>query len=158
MRESNPIKRTFLITGASKGIGRALSERLAASGHHVVGVARSADDSTFPGTLVSVDLAERGGTDKALRDLTARFSFDGVVNNVGFIRLGRIREIDVDELEESFRRNLTPAVQTVQAALPAMRAKSWGRIINLSSLTILGVSDRTAYAGAKSAISSFTRT
>lgn len=42
--------RTFLITGASKGIGRALSERLAAAGHHVVGFARNADDASFPGT------------------------------------------------------------------------------------------------------------
>jgi 3-oxoacyl-[acyl-carrier protein] reductase len=158
MRESTTTKRTILITGASKGIGRALSERLAASGHQVVGIARSSDDSAFPGTLVPVDLADRRATDETLRNLTARFSFDGVVNNVGFMRPGRIGEIDIDQLEESFRRNLTPAVQTVQAVLPAMRGKNWGRVINLSSLTILGVADRTAYAGAKSAISSFTRT
>jgi 3-oxoacyl-[acyl-carrier protein] reductase len=158
MHESGGAKRTTLITGASKGIGRAVSERLAASGHHVVGIARRADDPTFPGTLVSADLADRRATDEILRDLTARYSFDGVVNNVGFIRLGRIGEIDIDQFEESFRRNLTPAVQTVQAVLPAMREKNWGRVINLSSLTILGVADRTAYAGAKSAISSFTRT
>jgi 3-oxoacyl-[acyl-carrier protein] reductase len=157
MRESTT-KRTILITGASKGIGRALSERLAASGHHVVGISRSADDTAFPGTLVPTDLADRRATDETLRDLAARFSFDAVVNNVGFIRLSRIGEIDIDQLEESFRRNLTPAVQTVQAVLPAMREKKWGRVVNLSSLTILGVSDRTAYAGAKSAIASFTRT
>lgn len=150
-------KRTFLITGASKGIGRALSERLAAQGHNVVGFARGADKS-FPGTLFPLDVTDRRATDATLRDLTARFSFDGVVNNVGFIRLGRIGEIDIDQFEESFRRNLTPAVQAVQAVLPAMRKKKWGRVVNISSLTILGVPDRTAYAGAKSAISSFTRT
>ncbi|MCF2521830.1 SDR family oxidoreductase [Bradyrhizobium sp. G127] len=150
-------KRTFLITGASKGIGRALSERLAAQGHNVVGFARGADKS-FPGTLFPLDVTDRHATDATLRDLTARFSFDGVVNNVGFIRLGRIGEIDIDQFEESFRRNLTPAVQAVQAVLPAMREKKWGRVVNISSLTILGVPDRTAYAGAKSAISSFTRT
>jgi NAD(P)-dependent dehydrogenase (short-subunit alcohol dehydrogenase family) len=146
-----------LITGASKGIGRALSERLAAQGHNVVGFARGADKS-FPGTLFPLDVTDRHATDATLRDLTARFSFDGVVNNVGFIRLGRIGEIDIDQFEESFRRNLTPAVQAVQAVLPAMREKKWGRVVNISSLTILGVPDRTAYAGAKSAISSFTRT
>ena len=43
-------KRTFLVSGASKGIGRALSERLAAGGHHVIGLARNADDPAFPGS------------------------------------------------------------------------------------------------------------
>ena len=53
--------RTFLITGASKGIGRALSERLARAGHHVVGVARQGDAS-FPGELVALDLTDREST------------------------------------------------------------------------------------------------
>jgi NAD(P)-dependent dehydrogenase (short-subunit alcohol dehydrogenase family) len=150
-------KRTYLITGASKGVGRALSERLASEGHHVIGIARRADQS-FPGTLVPLDMTDRRATDATLRNLTAQFRFDGVVNNVGFIRLGRIGEIDIDHLEESFQRNLTPAVQTVQAILPAMRRNNWGRVVNISSLTILGVAGRTAYAGAKSALSSFTRT
>ncbi|OSI65551.1 short-chain dehydrogenase [Bradyrhizobium canariense] len=151
------IKRTFLVTGASKGIGRALCERLSALGHNVVGLARSSDP-TFPGTLVSVDLADRHATDEALRDLTSRYSFDGVVNNVGFVRLNPIGEIAIDEMDESFRRNLIPAVQTVQAILPTMKDKGWGRIVNLSSLVIVGVQGRTIYGGAKAAIASFTRT
>jgi NAD(P)-dependent dehydrogenase (short-subunit alcohol dehydrogenase family) len=158
MEDSKLNKRTFLVTGATKGIGRALSKRLASLGHHVVGLARSVEDASFPGTLVSVDLSDRRATDKALKEVTADFSFDGVVNNVGFVRMGRIGEIDIDQLEESFVRNLTPAVQTVQAVLPAMREKGWGRIVNLSSLTIIGIPNRTAYAGAKSALGSFTRT
>ncbi|MCK1656156.1 SDR family oxidoreductase [Bradyrhizobium sp. 151] len=151
------IKRTFLVTGASKGIGRALCERLSALGHNVAGLARSSDP-TFPGTLVSVDLADRHATDEALRDLTSRYSFDGVVNNVGFVRLNPIGEIAIDEMDESFRRNLIPAVQTVQAILPTMKDKGWGRIVNLSSLVIVGVQGRTIYGGAKAAIASFTRT
>jgi len=105
-----------------------------------------------------VDLSDRQATNQALKELTERFSFDGVVNNVGFVRPGRIGNIDLDEFEDSFRRNLTPALQVVQAILPSMRARRWGRIVNVTSLTTLGVVDRTSYAGAKSALASFTRT
>ncbi|KAA0995046.1 SDR family NAD(P)-dependent oxidoreductase, partial [Paraburkholderia panacisoli] len=151
-------QRTFLITGASKGIGRALSERLAREGHQVVGIARRTDDPTFPGTLVSIDLADREATDKGLRELTSRYAFDGVVNNMGFIKLARLDDIELDDLDRTFSTNLIPAVQTAQALLPNMREKGWGRIVNLSSLVVLGVTQRSAYAAAKSAMISFTRT
>ncbi|VVE27739.1 SDR family oxidoreductase [Pandoraea terrigena] len=152
------MKRTFLITGASKGIGRALSERLAAAGHHVVGLSRSANDATFPGTLVSVDLTDRQATTNVLNDLAQRFAFDGVVNNVGFIELSPLGSIDLDGLDNAMRENLAPAVQTVQALLPGMKARGWGRIVNLSSLVVLGVAKRSTYAAAKAAMISFTRT
>jgi 3-oxoacyl-[acyl-carrier protein] reductase len=150
-------QRTFLITGASKGIGRALSERLAKAGHQVVGIARNADDAQFPGTLVAVDLGDRNATDDALAKLTARYAFDGVVNNVGMVRPQRLGEIELPDLEETLRVNLNPTVQAVQALLPGMRERGWGRIVNISSLTILGMIERTAYAAAKSALVSFTR-
>jgi NAD(P)-dependent dehydrogenase (short-subunit alcohol dehydrogenase family) len=145
-------QRTFLITGASKGIGRALSERLARAGHQVVGIARRTDDPTFPGTLVSIDLADRDATDKGLRELTSRYAFDGVV------KLARLGEIELDDLDRTFSTNLAPAVQTAQALLPNMKEKGWGRIVNLSSLVVLGVAQRSTYAAAKSAMISFTRT
>jgi NAD(P)-dependent dehydrogenase (short-subunit alcohol dehydrogenase family) len=151
-------QRTFLITGASRGIGRALSERLARAGHQVIGVARRADDPTFPGTLVSIDLSDRRATAQGLRDLTSRFSFDGLVNNVGFVKLARLGEIELEDLDSTFSGNLVPTVQTAQALLPQMKEKGWGRIVNLSSLVVLGVAQRSTYAAAKSAMISFTRT
>ncbi|TXD63132.1 SDR family oxidoreductase [Ralstonia sp. TCR112] len=151
-------KRTFLVTGASKGIGRALSHRLAADGHQVVGLARKADDPSFPGTLISVDLTDRDATAQTLDKLVDRYAFDGVVNNVGFVRLGALEAVDLDDLETSFRHNLISAVQTVQALVPGMRERGWGRIVNLSSLVVLGVANRTAYAASKAAMMSFTRT
>ena len=148
-------QRTFLITGATKGIGLALSERLARAGHRVVGVARG--DAPFPGELASVDLADRAATDAVLRDLTQRFAFDGVVNNVGLVKPQRVGNIDLDAMDSVLALNLHPAVQAVQALLPGMRARGWGRVVNVSSLTILGIAERTAYAAAKAALVSFAR-
>lgn len=149
-------KRTFLVTGATKGIGLALSERLAAAGHQVIGVARA--KSAFPGELVTLDLGNRAATDAALHELAQHYRVDGIVNNVGLVRPQRVGEIDLDVLDEVFSVNLHPAVQAVQAFLPGMLERGWGRIVNLSSLTVLGMTQRTAYAAAKAALVSFART
>ncbi len=150
------MSRTFLVTGASKGIGLALTHRLNSLGHHVVGLARHAA-TNFPGTLIPVDLGDQGATDALLADLVSRFTFDGVVNNVGLVRPQRLGQIELAVLDEVLRVNLHPAVQIVQALLPAMQARGWGRIVNISSLTVLGSVERTAYAAAKAALVSFTR-
>jgi 3-oxoacyl-[acyl-carrier protein] reductase len=150
-------QRTFLITGASKGIGRALADRLAQAGHRVVGIARHADDSTFPGESVALDLADRDATQTVLADLTRRFAFDGVVNNVGLVRGQRLGEVTLDALDDVLQVNLVPALLATQALLAGMCERHWGRIVNISSLTVLGVVERTSYAAAKAALISFTR-
>ncbi|GHD00151.1 SDR family oxidoreductase [Novosphingobium pokkalii] len=148
--------KTFLITGASKGIGLALSQRLARSGHHVIGLARHAT-GTFPGTLVPVDLANADATQGVLHDLAARFAIDGVVNNVGLVGAQSLASVTLPMLDEVMQVNLHPAVQAVQALLPGMVERGWGRVVNITSLTVLGAVQRTAYAAAKAALVSFTR-
>lgn len=150
------MSRTFLVTGASKGIGLALSTRLAAAGHHVVGLARTAP-SDFPGTLVPVDLGYDDAARAALDSIVQRFALDGVVNNVGVVRPAMLADVTLPALDEVMRVNLHPSLLAVQAALPGMRARGWGRIVNISSLTVLGMPQRTAYAAAKAALVSFTR-
>jgi len=150
-------KRTFLITGASKGIGRALSSQLAAAGHHVVGIARG-QDPDFPGTLVPIDLDDSKASGEAFADLAQRYSFDGVVNNVGLARLHPVGAIDLDDVEEMFRVNVHPTIQTMQAVLPGLKAKGWGRIVNVTSLVTTGTPLRSGYAAAKAAVNSLTRT
>ncbi|ALM86013.1 SDR family oxidoreductase [Bordetella sp. N] len=150
------MSRTFLITGASKGIGLALSRRLAAAGHHVVGLARTAP-AEFPGTFVSVDLSDDSATEAALTDIAQRFTVDGVINNVGLVHPAPLAAVTLPALDEVMRVNLHPAVLAAQTALPGMEARGWGRIVNVSSLTILGMPQRTAYAAAKAALVSFTR-
>ncbi|MGR6431621.1 SDR family oxidoreductase [Rhizobium sp. PAMB 3174] len=149
------MKRTFLITGASKGIGLALAHRLAANNHTVIGIARHPTDA-FPGPLHALDLSERAANEELSR-IVKDSNVDGVVNNVGLVRAAPLGDIAVDTLEEVMRVNLHPALVAVQAALPAMRARGWGRVVNISSLTVLGSVQRTSYAAAKAALVSFTR-
>lgn len=147
--------RTFLITGATKGIGLALSDRLVRSGHRVIGLAR--EEADFPGALVRVDLSDRDATERAIQNLVANHEIDGIVNNVGLVRPQTLGNIKLSDLDDVLALNLHPAVQSVQAALPGMRERGWGRVVNVSSLTVLGFVQRTAYAAAKAALVSFAR-
>src|SRR5271168_3855462 len=97
------VLRTFLVTGASKGIGLALSKRLSNLGHTVVGIARNVDGVSFPGKLVSIDLNNDAETASRLTDLVQQHSFDGVINNVGLVRPEPIGHIRVSTLDEVFR-------------------------------------------------------
>jgi 3-oxoacyl-[acyl-carrier protein] reductase len=150
------MSRTVLISGASKGSGRALSERLAKQGHTVVGFAR-AGDATFPGELHTVDLADRNATSAALQDISAMHRIDAVVNNVGLVRPQALEEVTLDALDAVLDVNLRTAVQLTQAALPAMREQGWGRVVNIASGVALGAPQRTAYAAAKAGLVSCTR-
>lgn len=114
------VQRTFLVTGASKGIGLAISKRLAAAGHDVVGIAREPLPS-FPGTLVSVDLSDDKASAEAFVELAQRHSFDGVVNNAGVGKLQRLGEVDLAALDQLMHFNLHSPINAVQAILPTLR-------------------------------------
>lgn len=149
-------KRRVLVTGASKGIGRAVVDRLVDTGYEVVGFARS-EPSDFPGEFRAVDLADRAATADALEQVVGAGRVDAVVNNVGFVRLGRIGSIDLDDLFTTYDMNVRTAVQVVQAVLPGMLDAGWGRIVNVTSLTTLGTAERTPYAASKAALEACTR-
>ncbi|OBA72643.1 short-chain dehydrogenase [Mycobacterium sp. 1554424.7] len=149
-------KRRVLVSGASKGIGRAVVDRLAASGYDVIGLARTAPPD-FPGQFHAVDLADRAATAETLDAIVAEGVVDAVVNNVGFARFGRIGSIDLDDLFTTYDMNVRTAVQLVQAVLPGMIDSKWGRIVNVTSLTTLGVAERTPYAASKAALETCTR-
>ncbi|THK37073.1 SDR family oxidoreductase [Ensifer sp. MPMI2T] len=149
------MKRTFLITGASKGIGLALAQRLSKQGHVVIGIARN-PNAEFPGPLHTLDLSKREANED-LATIVRDSNVDGVINNVGLVRAEPLGDIAVETLEDVMRVNLHPALMAVQAALPGMRMRGWGRVVNISSLTVLGSVQRTSYAAAKAALVSFTR-
>lgn len=89
--------------------------------------------------------------------LTARIAFDGVINNVGLVRPQTLENTTPEDLDAVLALNLHAALLATQAVLPAMRRQGWGRVVNVSSLTILGAHQRTAYAAAKAALVSFSR-
>jgi 3-oxoacyl-[acyl-carrier protein] reductase len=150
------MSRTFLITGAGKGIGLALAQRLARDGHHVVGMARTVPPA-FSGTFIPVDLSDDMAAAAAMGMAAERFALDGVVNNVGLVRAASLLDTTLADLDAVMQLNLHPALLAVQAALPGMRARGWGRVVNIASLTVLGTVQRTAYSAAKAAMVSFSR-
>ena len=155
---SHQRERVSVITGASKGIGRATAERLYNAGHHVIGLARNLPSQPFPGELIAVDLADREATAKVAENIASRSAITHLVNNMGLVRSEAIGEVDLDGLAQVLDLNLRPAVQLAQAFLPSMKENGYGRIINVSSLTVLGIPLRTSYAAAKAGLISFTRT
>ncbi|ORV37893.1 SDR family oxidoreductase [Mycobacterium conspicuum] len=150
------MSKRVLITGASKGIGRAVADRVAAAGQQPIGLARSAP-ADFPGQFHEVDLGDQAATAQALDTIVGEGRVDAVVNNVGLARFGRIGSIDLDDLVATYDLNVRTAVQVVQAVLPGMIDAGWGRIVNVTSLTTLGTPERTPYAAAKAALETCTR-
>ena len=71
-----------LITGTSKGIGKATADRLTADGHLVIGIARTVPNEA-PGPFYAVDLTDREATAQALDEITQKYEIDNLVNNVG---------------------------------------------------------------------------
>ncbi len=87
--------RSIVITGASKGIGRATTDALVEDGWSVIGVARSSP-ANFPGVFIEADLADREKTQDLAHDLIARGNVVGIVNNLGLARHERVDAVDPD--------------------------------------------------------------
>jgi len=138
--------RVALVTGASRGIGRAIAVSLAAAGARI---AVNYHTSAAQADEVVSNIAEAGGTAVALqadvsdakaaaalvRETEARLGPIGIlVNNAGIIARRPVEEVGPDYWDETIRINLSSAFYTTHAALPGMRARRWGRIIILSSV------------------------
>ena len=151
------MRKIVVITGASKGIGRAAADALLKHGWSVLGVARKAP-LQFPGEFLEVDLADVCRTRSLAADLGARGNVLGIINNVGLINsYETVGSVDHQTFASILDLNLRPALQLTQALLPSMRIAKFGRIVNISSLATRGVGFRTSYAAAKSALESVTR-
>ena len=149
--------KSIVITGASKGIGRASADGLANDGWTVIGIARTSPGQ-FPGEFIEANLSDPGETQALARHLATQRNILGIVNNVGLAIHETFGTIDPEAFSAVMDLNVRPALQLTQALLPGMRAAEFGRIINITSLVTRGMAFRTSYAAAKSALESLTRT
>lgn len=150
---------TALITGTSTGIGRVLCEHLLARGHHVLALARRATPISHPRLEhISVDLADRAATQQVARELAGRHAITTFVHNAGSIRPALLPDVALDDLGTLTELHLGSAITLAQAALPAMRAAHFGRIVLIGSRGALGLATRSAYAATKAGMVGLART
>jgi len=148
-----------LVTGGSAGIGRAICERLLAQDYEVVSLARRRSDIAHAKLHnIEVDLTDRGATAEAAREATRRFAVTTVVHNAGVIHPALLPDVKLEDLDALVDLHLGCAIQLVQAALPAMKERRFGRIVLLSSRAALGLQTRTAYSATKAGMVGMART
>jgi NAD(P)-dependent dehydrogenase (short-subunit alcohol dehydrogenase family) len=147
------------VTGGSAGIGKVICEDLLAQGYEVVSLARRRADIDHPKLhSIEVDLADRAATTQAVAELVRRFEVTTVVHNAGVIRPALLADVKLEDLNALVDLHLGCAIQLVQAALPAMRAQRFGRVVLLSSRAALGLATRTNYSATKAGMLGMART
>jgi NAD(P)-dependent dehydrogenase (short-subunit alcohol dehydrogenase family) len=151
-----------LVTGGTKGAGKALADRFLRGGATVIITARSVPDEKTGAYFIQADVSTAEGTDKVIRELLERFSgVDIIVNNVGGSSAPSGGFITVtDELwQQAVNENLFPAVRLDRGLLPSMIERGAGVIVHVSSIQrSLPLYDSTlAYAAAKAALTNYSK-
>jgi short-subunit dehydrogenase len=129
-------RKVCLISGASRGIGRALAEEMAARGHIVYGSSRSwaKSEPLLSFHPISMDVTDDTSVSAALRQvLDAEERIDVLVNNAGISHSGSIEETPLAVVRDLLETNYLGVVRTVHAVLPHMRKQGFGTIVNVGS-------------------------
>jgi NAD(P)-dependent dehydrogenase (short-subunit alcohol dehydrogenase family) len=157
--EVKTTRECVLVTGASRGIGRAILERLIADGMHVINFDRESPAKvTEHESFFEVDVSNEKTLRAALAQATSTFSITRLVNNAGIVRPATIEKTTIADLQAVMSVNVAAAIICVQAVLPAMKAAHFGRIVNIASRAALGKEERIVYATTKAGLLGLTRT
>ncbi len=164
--------KTALVTGSTSGIGQGIAEALAAQGANIVlnGFGRG-DDIEALRTRIALEhgvAARYDGADMSKPDeieammgkAVAEFgAVDVLVNNAGIQHVAPIEEFPADKWHAIIAVNLVAAFHTIRHALPRMKQRKWGRIINIASAHALVASPyKSAYVAAKHGVAGLTKT
>ena len=158
--------RIAVVTGASRGIGRAICVTLAREGATVVAAARSRDglaslaaeikEREYSGTIDPrpLDVTDRGAIDHFVDAvLEAHGGVDILVNNAGITRDGLLMSMEDDQFDDVLTTNLRSAFWLTRAICKPMVRKRYGRIINISSVTgVMGNAGQANYAASKAGL------
>lgn len=162
---------TAIVTGASRGIGRAIAARLAREGARVVvnyrgreaaaaEVVREIRDSGGEAVAIQADVADVKAAERLAADTLERFGrIDVLVNNAGVMFRSDIMNFNTDEFQQMRATNVGGVVHAVGAVLPAMKRQQSGAIVNLVSIAALGTAmpGTTFYAATKAAVAILTK-
>jgi len=155
-----------LVTGASRGIGRAIAEQLAALGAKVVGTATSekgaADISGYLGDKgcgLVLNVADTTSIEQCLEQIKNQFGdIDILVNNAGITRDNLLMRMKDEEWFDIIQTNLTSVYRLSKAVMRTMMKKRFGRIISIGSVVgSMGNAGQTNYAAAKAGVLGFTK-
>ena len=164
-------RRTALITGSTSGIGRGIAIALARQGYNIVlnGFGDAAEIEALRVQLhqehgvevrySAADLSQTQQIESLIKDSVDEFgAVDVLVNNAGIQFVAPVDEFPVEKWDAILAINLSASFHTVRMALPMMKQRGWGRIVNIASAHALVASPfKSAYVAAKHGIAGFTK-
>lgn len=158
-----------LITGATRGIGRAIALQLGSQGATVVGTATSEagaktisdflKEANITGTGIVLNVTDADSIEAVVSETEANFGAPAIlVNNAGITRDNLLMRMKDDEWNDIIETNLTPIYKLSKRCLRAMTKARWGRIITITSVVgVMGNAGQTNYAAAKAGVIGFSK-